>query len=125
MGIASDTYANLTRQQYQDWQNTYYPHLQQLMTQATDGSLMNQQLARVDQNQQQALSTATVGAANQAARYGATAMNNQQDNSSGLKAALATAGAKNGTREAQQDRELNILTGGNASLRQALNIGGS
>ncbi|EOG4240869.1 hypothetical protein ACLCBZ_005024, partial [Salmonella enterica subsp. enterica serovar Newport] len=34
------------------------------------------------------------------------------------------AGAKNGIREAQQDRQMNILTGGAAPVRQQLNIGG-
>lgn len=125
MGIASDTYAEITRQQYDDWVTRFYPKQLELMQYATDGTLMNQQLARADTNQQQALNTATVGAANQAARYGATTTNNADDNSLGLKTALATAGSKNGIRDAQQERELNILTGGSSSVRDMLNIGGS
>ena len=126
MGVASDTYAQITRDQYTDWYNRYYPKLQQLMTEATDGTMLNQSLARVDQTQQQALNTATVGQANQAARYGATsASTTDSSNNLGLKSALATAGAKNGAREANEDRELNILTGGNSTLRQALSIGGA
>lgn len=125
MGVASDTYAQITRDQYNDWYNRYYPRLQQLMTQATDGTMLNQSLARVDENQQQALNTATVGQANMAARYGATDNTDSTDNGLGLKSALATAGAKNGARTANEDRQLNILTGGNATLRQAMNIGGS
>ncbi len=125
MGVASDTYAQITRDQYNDWYTRYYPKLQQLMTEATDGTMLNQSLSRVDQTQQQALNTAVVGQANQAARYGATNNDGGTDTSLGLKSALATAGAKNGARTANEDRELNILTGGNSTLRQALSIGGS
>ncbi|MBP2845438.1 MULTISPECIES: hypothetical protein [Dickeya] len=123
MGVASDTFADITRKQYDDWMQRYYPKLQGLMELSTSGQLMNNQLARADATQQQALNTATVGAANQQARYGATQQNNGADNSLGLKAALATAGAKNGIRDAEADRQMNILTGGSASLRNLLDIG--
>lgn len=125
MGAASDTFANITRQQYSDWMQRYYPRLQGLMELSTSGQLMNNQLARADATQQQALNTSTVGAANQQARYGTTTTNNASDNSLGLKAALSTAGVKNGIREAESDRQLSILTGGATSLRNLLDIGGS
>lgn len=122
MGVASDTFADITRKQYDDWMQRYYPKLQGLMELSTSGQLMNNQLARADATQQQALATATVGAANQQARYGAT----QQigaDNSLGLKTALVTAGAKNGIRDAETDRQMSILTGGSTGLRELLKIG--
>ncbi|GKV88527.1 hypothetical protein M9782_13805 [Pectobacterium actinidiae] len=123
MGYASDTFADITRKQYADWQARYLPKLQGLMDLSTNGQLMNNQLARADATQQQALNTATVGAANQQARYGATQQTNQSDNSLGLKSALATAGAKNGIRDAETDRQMSILTGGSTGLRELLNIG--
>lgn len=123
MGVASDTFANITRQQYADWVNRYYPKLQELMDYSTSGEMMNDELARVGSTQQQALNTATVGAANQQARYGTTSQTNSEDNSLGLKSALATAGAKNGVRDAETDRQLSILTGGSSSLRSLLDIG--
>ncbi|MCW2484849.1 hypothetical protein J5069_02950 [Candidatus Symbiopectobacterium sp. NZEC127] len=123
MGYASDTFADITRKQYADWMDRYYPKLQNLMALSTSGQLMNNQLARADSVQQQALNTATVGAANQQARYGATQQINQEDNSQGLKSALATAGAKNGIREAETDRQMSILTGGSTGLRELLKIG--
>ncbi|MEE3649447.1 MULTISPECIES: hypothetical protein [unclassified Brenneria] len=123
MGYASDTFAGITRQQYADWVNRYYPKLQELMEMSTSGELMNNQLARTDATQTQALNTATVGAANQQARYGASSQTNSEDNSLGLKSALATAGAKNGVREAETDRQMSILTGGSTSLRSLLDIG--
>ncbi|SLM63489.1 MULTISPECIES: hypothetical protein [Dickeya] len=122
MGVASDTFADITRKQYDDWMQRYYPRLQGLMELSTSGQLMNNQLARADATQQQALNTATVGAANQQARYGATQQNGT-DNSLGLKTALATAGAKNGIRDAETDRQMSILTGGSTGLRELLKIG--
>ncbi|RLM26494.1 hypothetical protein BIY29_05395 [Brenneria alni] len=123
MGVASDTFANITRQQYADWVDRYYPKLQELMDYSTSGEMMNNELARVGSTQQQALNTSTVGAANQQARYGAAQQANSEDNSLGLKSALATAGAKNGVRDAETDRQLSILTGGSTSLRSLLDIG--
>ncbi|MFJ5338110.1 hypothetical protein ACIPSD_03250 [Pectobacterium sp. CHL-2024] len=123
MGYASDTFADVTRKQYADWQQRYFPKLQSLMDLSTSGQLMNSQLARADSTQQQALNTATIGTANQQARYGAVQQANQGDNSLGLKSALATAGAKNGIRDAETDRQMNILTGGSTGLRELLNIG--
>ncbi|UDQ77754.1 hypothetical protein LJQ72_09460 [Pectobacterium brasiliense] len=123
MGYASDTFADVTRKQYADWQQRYFPKLQSLMDLSTSGQLMNNQLARADSTRQQALNTATIGAANQQARYGAAQQASQGDNSLGLKSALATAGAKNGIRDAETDRQMNILTGGSTGLRELLNIG--
>ncbi|WP_314727652.1 hypothetical protein [Serratia quinivorans] len=91
---------------------------------ATSGQLMNDQLVRADANTQQTLNTAQVGQQNQMARYGVAQAPTTGDNSLGLRSALATAGAKNGIREGEADRQMNILTGGSASLRQQMNIGG-
>lgn len=124
MGQAADTYARLIREQYADWQNRFYPKQKELMGLATSGQLMNDQLARADANTQQTLNTAQVGQQNQMARYGVAQAPTAGDNSLGLRAALETAGAKNGIREGEADRQMNILTGGSASLRQQMNIGG-
>lgn len=124
MGQASDTYAQIVREQYDDWKTRYYPKQQQLMQMATNGALMNQQLNRVEANSEQSLRGATMGMQNQLGRFGVEQTQNASDNSLSLRSALATAGAKNGIREAEQDRQMNILTGGNATLRQQMNIGG-
>jgi hypothetical protein len=124
MGQAADTYARLIREQYADWQNRFYPKQKELMGLATSGQLMNDQLSRADANTQQTLNTAQVGQKNQMARYGVAQSPTTGDNSLGLRSALATAGAKNGIREGEADRQMNILTGGSASLRQQMNIGG-
>ncbi|HEN3614745.1 TPA: hypothetical protein U5E40_004073 [Yersinia enterocolitica] len=124
MGQASDTYANLIRDQYNDWLTRFYPKQKELMGLATSGELMNQQLTRVSDSSASSLRSAQLGTQNQLARYGTTQTANPNDNSLGLRSALATAGAKNGIREAEQDRQMNILTGGSASLREQMSIGG-
>ncbi|ECA5249422.1 hypothetical protein ACU01Y_003799 [Salmonella enterica subsp. enterica serovar Newport] len=121
---ASDTFAQLTRDQYYDWLNRYYPKLETLMRLGTGNQLMNEQLGRANGIAVQSLRTAQLGQNNQMARYGVIRPQNLQDNTLGLRSALAVAGAKNGIREAQQDRQMNILTGGSVPVRQQLNIGG-
>ena len=61
MGIASDTYAKIIREQYDDWKNRFYPEQQELMNQATSGELMNAQLGRVGENTETAINNAKVG----------------------------------------------------------------
>ncbi|HIE0017522.1 hypothetical protein [Serratia marcescens] len=111
MGQAADTYARLIREQYADWQNRFYPKQKELMGLATSGQLMNDQLSRAEANTQQTLSTAQVGQQNQMARYGVAQTQTAGDNSLGLRSALATAGAINGVREGEADRQMNVLTG--------------
>ena len=41
MGYASDTYANLIREQYADYKSRYLSEQEKLMSLATDNSLMN------------------------------------------------------------------------------------
>ncbi len=121
---ASDTYAQLIREQYDDWLNRYYPKQQQLMQLGTNNQLMNAQLARTDGIAANSLRSAQLGTQNQMARYGLSRTTNPQDNTAGLRSALAVAGADNGIRQAEQERQMNILTGGAAPVRQQLNIGG-
>lgn len=122
---ASNTYAKLIREQYNDWLERYYPYIQKQMD-LSDHRLMNTQLGKVGTLAQHAQSGAETGVSNQLARYGVSpvgASNPQfKDNSRSLNNALAIAGAKNGIREAEQDRQLNILTGASSPLRQQLNV---
>lgn len=124
MGQASDTYASLTRDQYNDWLARFYPKQQMLMGLATSGELMNRQLTRVNESATHGLRSAQLGLQNQLARYGTVQRTNPDDNRLGLRSALAIAGAKNGVREAEQDRQMSILTGGSTGLRQQMTHGG-
>ncbi|WP_145517426.1 hypothetical protein [Yersinia mollaretii] len=124
MGQAAETYANLTRDQYNDWLTRFYPKQKALMGLATRHALMNQQLTRANENATQSLRSAQWGMQNQLARYGTPQTTNPDDHRLGLRSALAMAGAKNGIREVEQERQMNLLTGGNGSLRQQMTLGG-
>lgn len=122
MGYAADTYAKITREQYQDWKTRFYPKQQELMGLATNGQLLRDQLGRVDENNANALRSAQQATANRNARMGVSS--NANDNSQGLRAALMTAGTENGLREQEQARQMGILTGADAGLREAIKTGG-
>ena len=122
MGYAADTYAKITREQYQDWKTRFYPKQKELMELATNGKLLQEQLGRVDENNANALRSAQQATANRNARMGVSS--NTNDNSQGLRAALMTAGTENGLREQEQARQMGILTGADAGLREAIKTGG-
>ena len=114
MGYASDKYANIVREQYNDWKTRYYPEQQKLMSLATDNSLMNAQLNLTSTNAANAVSSAEQAQSNQMSRMGVATQTNGNDNSSSLSSALAQASAKNGTRSAAEERNLSILAGSSA-----------
>ena len=114
MGYASDKYANITREQYADWKARYYPKQQELMSLATDDTLMNNQLERTSENAVNAVNTAEQAQTNQMARMGVANTTNANDNSSSLNKSLAAAAAKNGTRDAAEERNMSRLAGSNA-----------
>lgn len=123
MGRAADTYAQITRDQYQDWLTRFYPKQKQLMVLATDESLMRDQLGRVDANSANALASAQQATANRNARMGVASTST--DNTQGLRSALMTAGSENAIRDQEKTRQLNILTGADAGLREAIKTGGA
>ncbi|WP_324044731.1 hypothetical protein [Aeromonas caviae] len=125
MGYAADTYAKITREQYQDWKTRFYPKQQELMELATNGQLLREQLGRVDENNANALRSAQQSTTNRNARMGLGTSSNANDNSQGLRMALMTAGTENGLREQEQTRQMGILTGADAGLREAIKTGGS
>ncbi|MBM0511407.1 hypothetical protein [Aeromonas hydrophila] len=123
MGWASDTFAKITREQYQDWLTRFYPKQKELMGLATSGQLLREQLGRVEGNNVNALRAAQQATANRNARMGVTTSTNPQDNSQGLRMALMTAGTENGLREQEKERQIGILTGADAGLRDAIKTG--
>ncbi|MEL3918124.1 hypothetical protein [Aeromonas enteropelogenes] len=124
MGYAADNFARITREQYQDWLNRFYPKQQELMGLATNGQLLREQLNRVDSNNANALRAAQQVTANRNARMGVATQANPQDNSQGLRMALMTAGTEQGLREQEKERQMGILTGADAGLRDAIKVGG-
>jgi len=124
MGWASDQFASITRKQYDDWLTRFYPKQKELMEQATSGQLLRDQLGRVEQNNTNALVSAQQATANRNGRMGVAAPTNPQDNSQGLRMSLMTAGTENGLREQEKERQMGILTGADAGLREAIKAGG-
>ncbi|MFR9719863.1 hypothetical protein ACL00X_10955 [Aeromonas diversa] len=124
MGYAADTFARITREQYQDWMTRFYPKQKELMGLATNGKLLQEQLGRVDENSVNALRSAQQATANRNARMGVAAPQGSGDHSQGLRMALMTAGAENGLREQEQARQMGVLTGADAGLRDAIKTGG-
>ncbi|MCE9967695.1 hypothetical protein LZ620_01500 [Aeromonas salmonicida] len=124
MGYAADKFATITRESYQDWKNRFYPKQQELMELATNGQLLRDQLGRVDQNNQNSLAAAKQATDNRMARMGVATSQSANDNSQGLRMALMTAGTENGLREQEQSRQMGILTGADAGLREAIKTGG-
>lgn len=114
MGYASDTFANLTRQQYADWQQRFLPQQEKLMGLATDNSLLNAQLNRTADTALNAKNSAQDSYNAQMSRMGVSTARNANDNSNNLNTSLAVAAAKNGTRTAAEERQLSILAGNGA-----------
>ena len=114
MGYASDKFASITRQQFADWQQRFLPKQQELMSLATDDSLMNAQLNRTAVSAENAVQTAQQAQTNSMARMGVANTTDANDNSTGMSRALAVAAAKNGTRTDAEERNLSILAGEDA-----------
>lgn len=124
MGYAADKFATITRDSYQDWKNRFYPKQQELMELATNGQLLRDQLGRVDLNNQNSLAAAKQATDNRMARMGVSTNQSADDNGQGLRMSLMTAGTENGLREQEQARQMGILTGADAGLREAIKTGG-
>lgn len=116
MGIAADRYARITRQQYDDWYQRFYPVQKRLMEQSQSGELLGEQLGRVDENVDSAAQAAEAGQTNRMARYGVTA---EEDPSQDAKLALSKVSAKNGLRTYERDRSMKMLSGASMGLRNA------
>ncbi|SIO96090.1 hypothetical protein [Vibrio spartinae] len=114
MGIASDTYAGIVRQQYDDWYNRFYPKQKELLRNTQSGVLLNEQLSRVDDNAASSLAAAQQGEANKMARYG---LSSTPDASQYTKSALASVSAKNSLRDYERERSMNALSGAAYGLK--------
>lgn len=121
MGIAADTYAELTRKMYDDWEKRFYPKQKELLEKASSGQLATEQINRVGENMDSSLRAATQSNANNMARFGVDA---EQNSSTASRQALSIAGAKNAIREHEKERSMAILSGANMGLREKMDVGG-
>lgn len=120
MGYADDTMAEITREAWEDWQTRYEPVLDEMLNLEDTNQLMTDQLGRVSQNEKNSLNTAQVTQSNDMGRYGLASASNPQDQSDSVSAALSDASTRNGIRTAEQQRDLNILTGSGAKASGAM-----
>ena len=120
MGYADDTMAEITREAWEDWQTRYEPVLDEMLNLEDTHQLMTDQLGRVSQNEQNSLNTAQVTQSNDMGRYGLASASNPQDQSDSVSAALSDASTRNGIRTAEQQRDINILTGSGAKAAGAM-----
>lgn len=120
MGYADDTMAEITREAWQDWETRYEPVLDEMLNLVDTHQLMTDQLGRVATNEQNALNASQVTESNDMGRYGLASTSNPQDQSDSVSAALSDASTKNGIRTAEQQRDLNILTGSGSKAAGAV-----
>lgn len=120
MGYADDTFAEITREAWSDWQTRYEPVMDQMLNLVDSHQLMTDQLGRVSGNEQNALNTARVTQSNDMGRYGLAGATNPQDQSDSVNAALSDASTKNGIRTAEQQRDMSILTGASSKGSSAV-----
>ncbi|EOW9282280.1 hypothetical protein [Vibrio cholerae] len=119
-GSAANNYANITHAMYQDWLERFYPQQKQLLEQTQNGELLTQQLGRVGANFSSAQQSARLANVNQMARFGIGVDTNSNDDA---KLSLAQVTAKNSLRENEQERAMNVLSGGAKGKLSQLKVG--
>lgn len=116
MGVAADTYASITRQQYDDWYQRFYPVQKELLEKTQSGELLNEQLARSDENAASSLDAAQEAESTKMGRYG---LSGEVDSSQKAKLALSNAATKNSLRDYEKERSLSVLSGAGYALKSA------
>ncbi len=106
---ASKVQAALARADWNDYKKTFMPIHRQFKEAVTSDRLVNEQLARVPENIDNAFSTAQKGNDMRMSRMGlSAAMPTQQQD---MDKALATVGAENNIRLHSKDRSLAMIAG--------------
>jgi len=116
MATADDRYAKITREQYDNWLTQYYPEQKKLLEQTQNGSLMKEQLSRVEGNFSSARLASQTGIDNQKSRYGLSAT--QTSTSDENRLSLAKVASKNNVRDYERDRSLATLSGASLNKMQ-------
>ncbi|PWI34831.1 hypothetical protein DI392_00685 [Vibrio albus] len=116
MGVAADTYAQLTRDMYDDWYQRFYPKQKELLEKTQTGELLNEQLARANDNAEGSLADAQEAESNKMARYG---LSSEVDSGQKAKLALSNAATKNSLRDYEKDRSMAVLSGAGYALKDA------
>ena len=124
---ATDTFADLVRNEYADYSDRFKPREQELMSLADSEVLLDQQLSRITANGNSRYKKAAANSALMNQRYGVQANSRQQNyNDTQLQAqqGLAISQAKNSSRLDASDRKLGILSGSGSTRQSALDYQG-
>lgn len=124
---AQDTYADLVRAEYADYEQRFQPYEQKLMSLADSEVLLDQQLSKITASGASRYKQAAANSALMNQRYGVQSNDRQQSyNNTQLDAqrGLAISQAKNSSRLDSQDRRMGILSGSGATRQSALDSQG-
>jgi hypothetical protein len=113
--FASETNAEITRNNWADYQDRYMPMHGELIGAVSGGELVNQQVGRVGETVNQNFDQANAAMNVNSSRMGLASVANDDS----LDRALATTHAKNSTREAGEQRNRTAITGAANSLAPA------
>lgn len=119
-----DSMAELTRNQWEDFQTRYIPVQDNLLDLANSNQLLTEQLGRNKTNVDNSFALAESNEAMRMGRYGLPTENSATSkNNTGLLKSLTTASTNNETREAVDDLQTKIVTGQGGSPSSLADIG--
>lgn len=120
----SNTMADLTREQWTDFQNRFLPVQNDLLALADNDQLVTEQLGRNKHNVDNSFSLAKQGESMRLGRYGLSPDNSKQnDNNTGLLKSLTMASVNNETRSSVNDLQNKIITGQGGAPQSLADIG--
>lgn len=127
-GIRTDSYSNtmadLTRAQWDDFKTRYLPVQDELLALASNDNLLNDQLARNETNVNSSFDTSKQNESMRLGRYGLTADNSTQDkNNTSLLKNLTKASVNNETRSSVDELQNKIITGQGGAPKTLADIG--
>lgn len=120
---AQDTNAWLHRQQWQDYKDRFQPVEEQLIDETMGTELLNKRLSAITANADDAFGAAEVDARVTRGRYGIQQNAQEQgaqNRSLALGESLAVADARNNTRTAIYDRNMDTIAGGSSVANSAI-----
>ncbi|MFN2124066.1 MAG: hypothetical protein ACK2UP_11250 [Candidatus Promineifilaceae bacterium] len=112
---ASQTQAWLTQRNYQDYISRYYPHELAMLDAIKGRDLLDQRLSAITTNFDNSFGSSMSSQQNSMKRYGVQrdARESSYDNTTNALAKAAAIGsAENSTRQAIQERNMNLIIGG-------------
>lgn len=119
-----DTLADLTRDQWADFQTRYLPVQDDLLALSSNDTLLNEQLARNETNVNNSFALAEQGENIRMGRMGLAAQDSEQSKTNtGLLKNLTTASVNNSSRSSAEELQTQIITGQSGTPSSLADIG--